>query len=55
MDILFRPHRGGFNDSMKLAKVVTSIEDVLHDLGLTNVKAHCEYYAYDERSGWDTY
>lgn len=62
--ILFRPHRGSLEDSLKEARSFYTKEEVRRYIVrycselepcFTDSRIKCEFYAQDKRISWDTY
>lgn len=59
--LLFRPHRGGFDDSMKLVEEVHSLKDLTNIAGkllnglVSDSMIRSSHYCYDERNKWNTH
>jgi hypothetical protein len=51
--ILFREHRGGYEESLQTSRVVTSLEEVRALVPSTKGRLVCDYYGYNYRSGWN--
>lgn len=61
MKITYRPHRGGYEESMKLCREYNSIIDMLisicqdYDYAFDIEDISIRYYIHDVRNGWDTF
>lgn len=61
MKITYRPHRGGYKESMELCREYSSIIDMLisiseeynYELDIEDISIR--YYVHDTRNGWDTF
>jgi len=67
--INFRPHRGGFEESMKLVQAFEDKDDLVRHidsiaesfrvtgfpLPVNEDTVKIEYYCFDDRNKWDTY
>ncbi len=63
---LYRPHRGGFAESMKMVKAFTTKMELVEEARLfygefmpaediTLDTVHVEPYGFDDRIGWETH
>ena len=61
MMVLYRPQRGGLDESMEAMKRFESAEEMIRYLVFTHLHAfeesdvYIRYYGYDERVDWETY
>ena len=61
MKITYRPHRGGYIESMQAMRVYNNIMDMLrsivrdYDGAFTIEDISISYYAFDPRNDWNTF
>jgi hypothetical protein len=59
--LLFRPHRGGFDESMALVEEVPTLCELTNIAGkivnglVSGGMIRCSHYCFDERNKWNTY